>query len=74
MIMNVQVINHAISKVPDHGIISSFLIGCGLAYSVKSQKYSHIPLVFLCPTVYAGYHVFKHKEAVILFTQRNIRT
>jgi len=72
--MNVQVINHAISKVPEHGIISSFLIGCGLAYSVKSQKYWHIPAVLLCPTVYAGYHVFKNKEDVILFTHRNTRT
>jgi hypothetical protein len=72
--MNTQIINQAITRVPEHGIISSFLIGAGLSYSVQIQKYWHIPFVFLCPTVYAGYHIFKNKQDVILFTNRNIRT
>ena len=64
--MNVQVINHAISRVPEHGLISSFLIGSGLCYTIQNAKYSHIPLVFLCPTVYAGYQMYKHKDEVII--------
>ena len=45
----------------------SFLFGAGLYYSISIEKYSHIPLVFLFPSAYAGYHTFKNKEKVKKF-------
>ena len=64
--MNVQVINHAISRVQPHGVVSGFLFGAGLSYSVQNGKYWHIPCVLLFPTAYAGYQMYKHKDEVII--------
>jgi hypothetical protein len=64
--MNTQIINQAITRVPPHGILSSFLLGSGLSYSVQSKNYSHIPLVLFFPTAYTGYHVFR--EGYTIYT------
>ncbi len=38
----------------------SFLCGMGLAYAIANEHYGHIPIVFLTPSVYAGYHAYKN--------------
>jgi hypothetical protein len=72
--MNTQIINQAITRVQPHGVVSGFLFGAGLSYSVQTEKYWHIPLVLLFPAAYTGYQIFKNKQEIILFTHRNIRT
>jgi hypothetical protein len=45
----------------------SFLFGAGLYYSISIEKYWQVPLVFLFPSAYAGYHTFKNREEVKKF-------
>ena len=48
-----------------YGTVRNILSGAGLCYAVQNKKYEEIPLTILFPSVYAGYHVYKNKEAVI---------
>jgi hypothetical protein len=38
----------------------SFLCGMGLAYAIANENYAHIPIIFLTPSIYAGYHAYKN--------------
>ena len=42
----------------------NFLCGAGLAYTVSNEKYAHIPLIVVAPSVYAGYQAYIHRDAV----------
>jgi hypothetical protein len=52
---------YLITKSPIH----SLLLGAGICYTFESQKYLHIPLVILSPSIYAGYHCYKNKENIL---------
>ena len=53
--MNTQFINHTISRVTSNQLITNFLVGSGLCYSIQNEKYWHIPFVLFFPTAYTGY-------------------
>ena len=46
------------------GSTRNILLGGGLAYAVQEKKYYHIPIVFLVPSVYAGYQAFNNKDTI----------
>jgi predicted transcriptional regulator with HTH domain len=46
--------------VKPSNVLSSLLMGAGLCYSIENQTYSHIPIVILFPSVYAGYNIYKN--------------
>jgi hypothetical protein len=47
----------------------NILAGAGMAWAVQKEYYSHIPLAFLAPSIYAGYHGYQNKEAVIAYVK-----
>jgi len=49
------------------GPTRNLLLGAGLCYAVKKEQYTHLPLIFLFPSVYAGYHLYENKEQAIRF-------
>jgi hypothetical protein len=63
--MNTHITNHIISRVVPSGVLSSFISGAALCYSIQTEKYSHIPFTIFCPVSYSGYHLFKNKEIII---------
>jgi len=46
------------------GHINYLLLGAGLCYIIKIEKYSHIPLVIVAPTIYAGYNLYNNKDKI----------
>jgi hypothetical protein len=47
-------------KIKHNSVISSILIGAGLYHSISIEKKPYtIPIVFVFPSVYAGYNTFK---------------
>jgi len=49
------------------GPTRNLLLGAGLCYAVKKEQYTHLPLILLFPSIYAGYHLYENKEQVICF-------
>ena len=47
------------------GTLRNVLLGAGLHYAVESEKYTHIPLILIFPSIYAGYHAHRNKDAVV---------
>jgi hypothetical protein len=37
------------------------MMGAGLAYAFGEEKYLHVPVILLVPSVYAGYQAFKNR-------------
>ena len=52
------------------GIMRNIILGAGLAYAVEQEKYTHIPLVILFPTAYAGYHAYMNRDCIYRKTRR----
>jgi hypothetical protein len=50
----------------------SILGGAGLAYAWEQDKYWHMPLIVLAPSVYAGYHMFKARDEVRAFVTATV--
>jgi hypothetical protein len=46
------------------GPTRNILMGMSFAYATEKQKYIHLPIIFLFPSIYAGYHIYKNKEAI----------
>jgi len=70
--MNTHVTNQVISRVVPSGVLSSFLSGAGLCYSIQTEKYSHIPFTIFCPVSYSGYHIFKNKDRILSYLDKSI--
>ena len=45
----------------------SALLGAGLAYAWAEGKYWHTPLIFVVPSVYAGYQTYAARDQVRAF-------
>ena len=56
---NIEMIRYIV-KSPLH----TLLLGAGLCYTIQSNQYAHIPLVIVCPSIYAGYHCYKNKDQI----------
>jgi hypothetical protein len=54
---------------------NNLLLGASIYYSIETEKYLHIPLVILSPSIYAGYHIYKNKDNILQwfrkFSQEN---
>lgn len=63
-------LNHAVSHFT---MTRSLLAGAALAWSVKNENYSHIPLILFAPSMYTGYHVYQNKEELIAFVKSQLK-
>lgn len=57
--MNNAIVNHYI-----YGTTRNVLLGAGLSYAWSKKNYIHIPLIFLAPSIYAGYHLYENRGLV----------
>jgi hypothetical protein len=58
-------------SVSHFGPVRSLLMGAGFAYAVeKDAAWWHYPIIFVVPSVYAGYHTYKRREAVAATAKR----
>jgi len=63
--------NHFVSHFT---MTRNILAGAGMAWAVKKENYSHIPLIFLFPSMYVGYHAFNNKEELIKYVKGELYT
>ena len=52
------------------GTSRNILLGAGLSFAVERKEYMHIPLVAIFPSIYAGYHLYKHRDDVVRWLRR----
>ena len=64
--MNNTIINHYI-----YGTTRNVLLGAGLSYAWSKENYIHIPLIFLAPSIYAGYHLYENRLAIRHFLEKS---
>jgi hypothetical protein len=53
------------------GTARNFFLGSGLCYTIQNEKYWDIPVLFIFPTIYAGYNTFKNKDNIIKYINQN---
>ena len=56
-------IKHSITYMV--GTSRNILLGSGLSYAVEREEYSHIPLILIFPSIYAGYHAHRNKDTLM---------
>lgn len=47
------------------GTWRNVLLGAGLSYALEREEHTHIPLIIIFPSIYAGYHAYRNKDAFI---------
>ncbi len=50
----------------------SILAGSGFAYAIEKEKYVELPVAFIFPAVYAGYHLYKNKNDFMTFLKKQV--
>ena len=46
------------------GVVRNVLLGAGLCYAIEKENYWHLPVVFVFPSIYAGYQIFQNRDIV----------
>lgn len=46
------------------GAKCNILLGAGLCYAWKKERYIHVPVIMMFPSIYAGYHLYENKELI----------
>ena len=67
--------NQVIANVIHNARITTarnLLMGAGLGYCVSEEKWLHLPVVVLVPSVYAGYQLYQNRRVVASFLQRHL--
>lgn len=65
-------IQPAITQIQHFGAARNVLVGAGLAYAISEGKYTHTPIAFVFPSVYAGYQTYKNRETIAAFIRKEI--
>jgi hypothetical protein len=47
-----------------YGSTRNLLLGAGTCYAIQREKYWHLPIVFVIPSIYAGYQAYKNKDEI----------
>jgi hypothetical protein len=47
------------------GTPRNILLGAGLSYAIEREEYTHLPLIFFFPSIYAGYHAHRNKDVMM---------
>jgi hypothetical protein len=55
------------------GSIRNVFLGAGLCYAVQNERYTHLPVIFLVPSIYAGYNLYENKDDVMKWLN-NLKT
>ena len=58
-----QHLTHTITHLS--GTVRNLLLGGSLYYTVEREEYTHIPVIIIVPSIYAGYHAHQNKDAIV---------
>jgi hypothetical protein len=61
-----------VSKNMNLIIYSSFrniLLGAGMAFAIDQEKYSHIPVCIVFPSIYGGYQTYTNRRNILNFVK-----
>jgi hypothetical protein len=47
------------------GTLRNLLLGACLHYAIQREEYTHIPLIIIFPSIYAGYHSHRNKDLLL---------
>ena len=50
----------------------SLMAGASICYAIENQRYLEVPLAFIFPSIYTGYHVYKNKDKIVNWLCDNI--
>jgi hypothetical protein len=50
----------------------SILAGAGFCYAIEEDKFWHLPVTFLFPSMYAGYQGYKNREQILNFMKKTL--
>jgi hypothetical protein len=54
-----------------YGSTRSILLGAGTCYALETGKYWHLPIIFIIPSTYAGYQLYKHRDDIKHYISSN---
>jgi hypothetical protein len=47
-------------------------MGATLCYAVESKNYTHLPIIVVFPSIYAGYQAYSNREALVNSFKSNL--
>lgn len=49
----------------NYGALRNVLLGGATAFALEKGYYLHLPIIFLFPSPYAGYQIYRNREDVL---------
>jgi hypothetical protein len=62
-------LSESFMRVQHFGPVRNVLLGGGMAYAIAEEKYLHLPVALVFPSIYAGYQGYKQRERVAGFVR-----
>lgn len=69
-----MVVERPAVRVLFFGPVRNVLMGAGIAYAIEKEKLWQLPIAVVVPSIYAGYHAYKQKSAVLDFVAGGLKT
>jgi hypothetical protein len=52
--------------------LRNVLMGATLCYAVETKNYTHLPIIVIFPSIYAGYQAYSNREVLIKSFKSNL--
>jgi len=52
--------------------LRNVLMGATLCYAVESKNYTHLPVIVVFPSIYAGYQAYSNREVIVNSFKSNL--
>jgi len=53
-------------------VLRNILMGATLCYAVEDKNYTHLPIIVIFPSIYAGYQAYSNKETLVNSFKSNL--
>ena len=74
MALNGEIIKHVITTYVVGGSpnVRALAVGVAIGYAVQKEKYHHLPLTFLSPIAYLGYHSYEKRDELVTWLRATL--
>ena len=52
--------------------LRNILMGASICYAVEGEKYTHLPVIVIFPSIYAGYQAYSNREELVNSFKSNL--
>jgi hypothetical protein len=66
------VVQPVLKHITHFSTLRNVLCGAGICYAIEQNKFWHVPIAFLVPSIYAGYQGYSNRVSIKDFISKSV--